>query len=123
MNFAFFYDANAGAKLTPDQPVGGQISGGFWLESNPQTSSCDTPVSFVPGEEPVYQTCHRYGAFNTEPRMASYLGIAAGPDPGQALLGSGPHVLQRQLRLRLDRDQADRRLGRPTTASRSSRVR
>ncbi len=81
MNFAFFYDANAGAKLTSDQPVGGQISGGFWLASNPQTSTCDTPVSFVPGADPVYQTCHRYGAFNTEPRMASYLGIAAGQIP------------------------------------------
>ena len=29
----------------------------------------------------VYFTCHHYGAFNTEPRIASYLGIAFGQVP------------------------------------------
>ncbi len=81
MDFGFFYDANAGARLTADQPVGGQISGGFWLEPNPQTQGCPTPLSFREGTEPVFHTCHRYGAFNTEPRIASYLGIAAGQIP------------------------------------------
>jgi hypothetical protein len=87
MDFGFFYDENAGAKLTADQPVGGQISGGFWLESNPQTQSCNTPLSFREGSEPVYHTCHRYGAFNTEPRIASYLGMAAGQIPAKHYWG------------------------------------
>ncbi|GAA1903305.1 hypothetical protein GCM10009837_28490 [Streptomyces durmitorensis] len=46
-------------------PVGhpGQLRGGFWTDT----------------EEP---TPHHYGALNTEPRMASYLGIADGSLPG-----------------------------------------
>jgi hypothetical protein len=78
MDFSWYYDENAGARLTADQPVGGQISGGFWVEPPP---GCSQLVALKPGTEPVYQTCHRYGAFNTEPRMASYLGIAAGQIP------------------------------------------
>ncbi len=79
MDFSWFYDESAGAKLTADQPVGGQISGGFWVEQ-PGTT-CAQLTALKPGTDPVYQTCHRYGAFNTEPRMASYLGIAAGQIP------------------------------------------
>jgi hypothetical protein len=78
MDFSWFYDENAGAKLTADQPVGGQISGGFWVDP---PNGCSQLVALKPGTDPVYQTCHRYGAFNTEPRMASYLGIAAGQIP------------------------------------------
>ncbi len=78
MDFGWFYDENAGARLTADQPVGGQISGGFWVAPPP---GCSQLVALKPGTDPVYQTCHRYGAFNTEPRMASYLGIAAGQIP------------------------------------------
>ena len=36
----------------------------------------------------VWYTCHHYGAFNTEPRMASYLGIAAGQIPQQHYFGT-----------------------------------
>ena len=78
MDFSWFYDENAGARLTADQPVGGQISGGFWVDP---PNGCSQLVALKPGTDPVYQTCHRYGAFNTEPRMASYLGIAAGQIP------------------------------------------
>jgi hypothetical protein len=78
MDFSYFYDESAGAKLTGDQPVGGQISGGFWVDPPP---GCSQLLALKPGTDPVYQTCHRYGAFNTEPRMASYLGIAAGQIP------------------------------------------
>ena len=37
-------------------------------------------------------TGHHYGAFNTEPRMASYLGIATRADPAGALLRHLAHV-------------------------------
>jgi hypothetical protein len=84
MDFSYFYDENAGAKLTADQPVGGQISGGFWVDPPP---GCSQYLALKPGTEPVYQTCHRYGAFNTEPRMASYLGIAAGQIPAKHYWG------------------------------------
>ncbi|MGH8969259.1 MAG: glucoamylase family protein, partial [Actinomycetes bacterium] len=36
----------------------------------------------------VYYTCHHYGAFNTEPRMASYLGIAFGQIPQKHYFGT-----------------------------------
>jgi hypothetical protein len=85
MDFSWFYDENAGARLTADQPVGGQISGGFWVAQPGET--CAQLVALKPGTEPVYQTCHRYGAFNTEPRMASYLGIAAGQIPAKHYWG------------------------------------
>ncbi|MET8960547.1 glucoamylase family protein [Streptomyces sp. NPDC004074] len=52
----------------PNDPVAGpgQLRGGFWPDK--------------PGKgEP---TGHHYGALNTEPRMASYLGIADGSLPG-----------------------------------------
>ncbi len=84
MDFSFFYDEGAGAKLTADQAVGGQISGGFWVDQPP---GCSQLLALRPGTDPVYQTCHRYGAFNTEPRMASYLGIAAGQIPAKHYWG------------------------------------
>ena len=84
MDFSWFYDEKAGAKLTADQPVGGQISGGFW---DAQPPGCADYTSLKPGTEKVWQTCHRYGAFNTEPRMASYLGIAAGQIPAKHYWG------------------------------------
>ena len=84
MDFSWFYDENAGARLTAGQPVGGQISGGFWVAPPP---GCSQLVALKPGTDPVYQTCHRYGAFNTEPRMASYLGMAAGQIPAKHYWG------------------------------------
>jgi hypothetical protein len=84
MDFSYFYDESAGARLTADQPVGGQISGGFWVDPPP---GCSQLLALKPGTTPVYQTCHRYGAFNTEPRMASYLGIAAGQIPAKHYWG------------------------------------
>jgi len=72
MNFGCYYDA---AENAP----GGQIRGGFWDEDpgnpvDPQGDYCGM------GKD-VWYTGHHYGAFNTEPRMASYLGIAAGQIP------------------------------------------
>ena len=36
----------------------------------------------------VWYTGHHYGAFNTEPRIASYLGIAAGQIPAKHYFGT-----------------------------------
>jgi hypothetical protein len=85
MDFSWFYDEDFGTAPRDGGPVGGQISGGFWVDK-PGTTCADF-TSLKPGTEPVYQTCHRYGAFNTEPRMASYLGIAAGQIPAKHYWG------------------------------------
>jgi Putative glucoamylase/Protein of unknown function (DUF3131) len=75
MNFGCYYDPNAKA--------GGLIRGGFWL--TPQGGS-------VQGDhcgmgETVQYTGHHYGAFNTEPRIASYIGIALGQIPPEHYFG------------------------------------
>ena len=36
----------------------------------------------------VWYTGHHYGAFNTEPRIASYLGIASGQIPAKHYFGT-----------------------------------
>ncbi|MGB9378017.1 MAG: glucoamylase family protein [Mycobacteriales bacterium] len=60
MDFGFFYDA-----FQPADPYAhpGQMYGGYWTDDNTYTG-------------------FHYGTLNTEPRMASYLGIAAGDVPG-----------------------------------------
>jgi hypothetical protein len=63
MDFGFYYDPNAGL-----------IRGGAWPDPPPGCSVYD------PAKD-VYFTCHHYGAFNTEPRIASYIGIARGQIP------------------------------------------
>ncbi|MGW5123548.1 glucoamylase family protein [Streptomyces sp. NPDC004069] len=63
-DWSYFY-----TPYDPSDPVAGpgQMRGGFWPDK--------------PGKgEP---TGHHYGALNTEPRMASYLGIADGSLPGE----------------------------------------
>lgn len=74
MNFGFYYDEDA---LGSDAPAG-LIRGGFWDEPPPD---CSVEANYGGGETPVYYTCHHYGSFNTEPRIASYLGIVAGQIP------------------------------------------
>ena len=81
MDFGYYYN-----------PAENQIRGGFWL--TPRPGSVEGNYRAV---TPVYYTGHHYGAFNTEPRMASYLGIAVRPDPAEALLRHLPHLPQRQL--------------------------
>ncbi len=71
MDFGFYYDA-------AENPPGGQIRGGFWDEQPP---GCSVKGNYRDRGPDVWYTCHHYGAFNTEPRMASYLGIAAGQIP------------------------------------------
>ncbi|MEU2614244.1 glucoamylase family protein [Micromonospora sp. NPDC007271] len=72
MDFGYYYN-----------PAERQIRGGFWVESPP---GCSVPGNYRGGPD-VWYTCHHYGAFNTEPRIASYLGIAAGQIPPEHYFG------------------------------------
>jgi hypothetical protein len=72
MDFGYYYN-----------PAENQIRGGFWLTERPGS----VPGNYRGGET-VYYTGHHYGAFNTEPRMASYLGIAAGTIPQKHYFGT-----------------------------------
>ncbi|WP_431974813.1 glucoamylase family protein [Micromonospora haikouensis] len=73
MDFGYYYD--------PEQR---QIRGGFWVEPPP---GCSLAGNYRTGPD-VFYTCHHYGAFNTEPRIASYLGIAAGQIPPEHYFGT-----------------------------------
>jgi hypothetical protein len=73
MDFGYYYN-----------PTENQIRGGFWVDPPPGCSVSDN----YRGDADVYYTCHHYGAFNTEPRMASYLGIASGQIPQEHYFGT-----------------------------------
>ncbi len=73
MDFGYYYN-----------PAENQIRGGFWVDPPPGCSIADN----YRGDADVYYTCHHYGAFNTEPRMASYLGIASGQIPQEHYFGT-----------------------------------
>ena len=79
MDFGFYYNA---AENAP----GGQIRGGFWDE-DPQESAAVKGNYRNRGPD-VWYTGHHYGAFNTEPRIASYLGIASGQIPREHYFGT-----------------------------------
>jgi Putative glucoamylase len=69
MDFGWYHD-----------PAAGLLRGGFWVD--PPGSTCVTPGNYGdPGGAEVLYTCHHYGSLNTEPRIASYLGIAFGQVP------------------------------------------
>jgi Putative glucoamylase/Protein of unknown function (DUF3131) len=68
MDFGFYHD-----------PVVGQLRGGFWLA--PPGSTCTVTGNYRGRGDDVLYTCHHYGTLNTEPRIASYLGIAFGQVP------------------------------------------
>ncbi|MGH8891963.1 MAG: glucoamylase family protein [Actinomycetes bacterium] len=72
MDFGYYYN-----------PAENQIRGGFWLTERPGS----VPGNYRGGET-VYYTGHHYGAFNTEPRMASYLGIASEQIPQKHYFGT-----------------------------------
>ena len=72
MDFGYYYD-----------PAVNQIRGGFWVAPRPGSIAGN-----YRGGETVYYTGHHYGAFNTEPRMASYLGIAAKQIPRKHYFGT-----------------------------------
>ena len=78
MDFGCYYDP--GANL---------IRGGFWLEGGNPPNSAGFPRDFYcdeTGTDVVY-TGHHYGAFNTEPRIASYIGIALDQIPERHYFG------------------------------------
>ena len=99
MDFGFYYDPTG----NPDAGTG-LIRGGYWPEvpigqvatrTNGPTS-CEErrradPNAVPPRPEPdpafAGWTCHHYGAFNTEPRIASYIGIALGQIPAEHYFG------------------------------------
>ncbi len=68
MDFGFYYD-----------PVVGQIRGGFWDE--PPADTAAVLGNYRDRGPDVWYTGHHYGTLNTEPRIASYLGIAWGQIP------------------------------------------
>lgn len=78
MDFGCYYNAEEGP--------GGQIRGGFWDE-NPDDPDAVTDNYCETGSD-VWYTGNHYGAFNTEPRMASYLGIASGQIPERHYWGT-----------------------------------
>lgn len=79
MNFGCYYDPAAKGAGQP-----GLIRGGFWLEGAAPPDADPYPRGdyCAMGTDVVY-TGHHYGAFNTEPRIASYLGIAFGQIPAE----------------------------------------
>ena len=85
MNFGCYYDPNAKG---PDAGAG-LIRGGFWVEGEEPPGSEDFPRDFYCDESAtdVVYTGHHYGAFNTEPRIASYIGIALGQIPEEHYFG------------------------------------
>lgn len=75
MDAAFYYD-----------PQVRQLRGGFWDEAPPDPPVPGSPVATVKDNygdrgPDVWYTGHHYGTLNTEPRITSYLGIAAGQLP------------------------------------------
>lgn len=78
MNFGCFYNPLENAPA-------GQIRGGFWDEDPLEAAAVKDNYC---GGADVWFTGHHYGAFNTEPRIASYLGIAAGQIPARHYFGT-----------------------------------
>ena len=78
MNFGCFYNPLENAPA-------GQIRGGFWDEDPKEDAAVKDNYC---GGDDVWFTGHHYGAFNTEPRIASYLGIAAGQIPARHYYGT-----------------------------------
>ena len=72
MNFAAFYDANQFGGTRP-----GMMRGGFWADP---PAVRDRPRARSTGS-PVYFTKNHYDITNSEPRIASYIGIARGQIP------------------------------------------
>jgi len=74
MDFGCYYD-----------PEENQLRGGFW-----ETKANDAAVAgdYCGTGTDVWYTGHHYGALNTEPRIASYLGIAAGQIPAEHYFGT-----------------------------------
>lgn len=84
IDFRCYYDPFAKGAGPGGEPLpgGGLIRGGFWrVEDAPPWASGFPRGDYCGMGETVVYTGHHYGAFNTEPRIASYLGIAMGQLP------------------------------------------
>ena len=60
-------------------PAAGLPARGFWVD--PPGGQCTITGDYRGDVPDVLYTCHHYGTLNTEPRIASYLGIALGRVP------------------------------------------
>jgi hypothetical protein len=77
MDFGCYYDPLAKGADSP-----GLIRGGFWrVAEEPPGSEGFPRADYCGMGEVVVYTGHHYGAFNTEPRIASVIGIAHGQIP------------------------------------------
>ncbi len=72
MDFGFYYDKNARPG------VGGELAGGFYEEKPP---GCSVLGNYRNRGPDVYYTCNHYDVLNSEPRIASYIGMALGQIP------------------------------------------
>jgi len=79
-------DMDFGCYYNEAEGQGGQIRGGFWDEDFGDPVRVEDDYCGM-GQD-VWYTGHHYGAFNTEPRMASYLGIAEGQIPRKHYYGT-----------------------------------
>ena len=88
MDFGFYYNPAATA------PIGlrGLIRGGFWDTAAARLLGVDNYRDRGPD---VWFTCNHYDITVTEPRIASYLGIAPGQIPPTALLRHHAHAAGR----------------------------
>jgi len=82
MDFGCYYDPNAKG---PDAGAG-LIRGGFWLPDDAPDGTLPIDDYCGMGTDVAY-TGHHYGAFNTEPRIASYIGIALDQIPAEHYFG------------------------------------
>ncbi|MFC6022631.1 glucoamylase family protein [Plantactinospora solaniradicis] len=73
MDFGFFYNPDAKGAGLP-----GLIRGGFWDTAPP---GCSVVGNYRDRGPDVWYTCNHYDITVTEPRIASYLGIAFGQIP------------------------------------------
>ncbi|MTD12642.1 cellobiose phosphorylase [Nakamurella sp. YIM 132087] len=80
MDLTAFHDPAAVPGVT-----GGLLRGGFWT-GRPDDHAIET----VDGAgDPVFTTAHHYGILNSEPRIATYLGIALGQLPAEHYFALG----------------------------------
>jgi len=77
MDFGCYYDPNARG---PDYGAG-LLRGGFWAVGDAPPGTTAPLDNYCDKGPDVIYTGHHYGTFNTEPRIASYIGIALGQIP------------------------------------------
>ncbi len=75
MHFGAFHDAAAGGA---DGGPRGRLRGGFWVADPGQGT---VSAAYVEGHASVLHTPHHYDLLDSEPRIASYVGIAHGQIP------------------------------------------